>query len=199
MTGLVPERTIGEREITLLLIAVSIHGEHFVLVAESSFAGQYRGQHRSDGIPYLRPHFRGCSAHRGRMFVAEHRHVGVVVNLHQPRSPEDHYGEPGRQADADGCPQSLWPGPRGADRCHGPVQVTHQCPGGAAGVEHLGQICWDRSRRRCGHGRFGAPGRGRLAAVVLRALVLRAYRIRTAGACAGGALGDDVRILLDGA
>ncbi len=94
-TGFVPQRAVGEGEIAFFPISVPVHGKHFVLVEGSSLPSQHRGQHGAYRVPYLRPHSLGWAAHRGRMFGTEHRQVGIVVNLHQLRSPEDHHGEPG--------------------------------------------------------------------------------------------------------
>jgi hypothetical protein len=147
---LVPDRAVREGEVALLGEAVALEEQELVLRPGGGAAGEHTLEHRADDVPDLRPHIAPARAHRARVLVAEHRAVGVVVDLDHLGPPPDEDGEARGQTDADGRPERLRPARDRAERGARPVHRAHERAHLAAPSENpfnFGKIACEHRRR----------------------------------------------------
>ena len=106
-------------------------------------------EQRADDVPDLAPTSRGPGARERRgCLLAQHRDVGVVVELHELRAPEQTDLGLRREQDADRAAEALRPGVGGAERGGGPLELadapahlaTTREPGRRGGVAGTGSL-----------------------------------------------------------
>ena len=124
-----PNRRVGEREETLLRIAVAVHQQPQVRCPGGPPGRPYRCQHRTDDVPDLREHQPRRGSQRRRMLAPDQLHVRVVVDHHQFRPPHQGAGTgcaERRQRRRGGCDSSPTP-----DRAGSPPSPPAGTPGEA--------------------------------------------------------------------
>ncbi len=120
------DRAVGEGVVGLLRIAVALHDQELLLDVDALDPARGGGEQRPDVGPDLFPDLRGGPAERPRMFTANDRLVGVVVEVGELGAPADPDRLPRRQHDPHGGAQALGPALRWAKRGLGPVVAADQ-------------------------------------------------------------------------
>ena len=147
--AIVAERTVREREVALLEVAVAVERKASV-VERDSLACHHSTKHRSHDVPDLGEALGGAAPHRMRILRStEDRSVGVVVEEDELRSPEHTHREVRGEHDSDGRAQRRGPAADGAERVLAPVDRAQERACLTAAVEaSVSGLCRDR-RQAC--------------------------------------------------
>ena len=129
------DRGVGEREVALLQEAAPRQRDGLVLDPGRAVPGEDRGHHRPDHVPGLGEHLARRRAQRRRMLAPDERRVGLVVDQHELRAPEQGDGKPRVQREADGVAQRQRPEPDRAQWRRRPVDGCVGAAQRARGVE----------------------------------------------------------------
>jgi hypothetical protein len=127
LAGFVPNRRIGDVEVHILRVAVPLDVERAIL-SEHSLAGLKNApQERFKILPQLRPILPRWPTKCSRMLAPDSRGVGVVVQSHKVRTPEQHDLRLCRQHKADGGLEVRRPGGNRSQAGLGPILRTDEC------------------------------------------------------------------------
>jgi hypothetical protein len=158
-----PHRFVGHRavrdlEVRLFEEAFAVDEQGEIVAPGGRFPGKWSFDHRLDDVPDLGPALAPGLAHGSGMLGSGNRNVGVVVELHEPRSPPQEHRKttPKQQTDRGSeClrPIRNWPdrGARPIDRAH---ERTHLAAAGEyrtpLGLRHLLLLVLAHADRSCG-------------------------------------------------
>ncbi len=138
LSGVVPQRAVGEGVIRLLAVTGAFQEQLQPLVPGGPAGGQDGADARADGVPDLRPHLAGGPPERPRVLLSQRVvPVGVVAEERQFRAPRHPHREPGGEQDAHRRAQALRPVGRGAQRGRRPVDRGQVAPDLRVGGEHV--------------------------------------------------------------
>ena len=115
------DRRVGEGEVALLQEAAAVQGDGLVLDPGGSPPGHDRLHHRPDQVPGLREDLVRRPSEGARVLVGDQRHVRLVVDESELRSPEERDREARVGHDVDDAEQRLVPLRDVTERCGPPV------------------------------------------------------------------------------
>ncbi len=118
----VADRGVGEREVGLLGVPVAVHDDRHVLEPDG-LAGAGLREEGSEVVPRLSEDVPDRTTQRRGVLVADHLHVGLVVEHLQVRAPADDDGEAGLQRQLQRAAQRTGPGVGVPHRRRRPVDV----------------------------------------------------------------------------